>query len=320
MRVMVTGGLGVNGAWLARDLIGGGHEVSVIETRDDTSLLPDVADQVEVVLGDITDTDGLSTAVQKLAPDVIVHLAAFVDCERSPQVAVDVNVKGTANVAAAAAAAGVRRVVYTSSKAVYAPATGHLGHPTYTPIGEDEHLGPTGMYGITKKAGEDVLAWYGRNTDVECVSLRFGTIFGPGRLQRHAGPINTYSSLIEIPASGQPFTLERGGEEGDDLVYLLDVADAISTVVLAPDPLRHTAYNIAAGRVTTLNQIGDAVRAAVPDADLTIGQGLNPMEQPDPYYIALDGSRIADELGWRPRFDIPSAVDHFVGLVRERTA
>ncbi|WP_375002146.1 NAD-dependent epimerase/dehydratase family protein [Aeromicrobium sp. CTD01-1L150] len=320
MRVMVTGGLGVNGAWLARELIERGHEVSVVETRYDTTLIPDIADQVEVVVGDISDADGLTASVRTLRPEVIVHLAAMVDCERYPHLALDVNVKGTANVATAALAADVRRVVYTSSKAVYAPATGRFGHPTYAPIAEDEHLGPIGMYGITKHASENVLAWYARTTELECVSLRFGTIFGPGRLQRHSGPINTYSSMIELPASGQPFTLEQGGEEGDDLVYVLDVADSIATVALAPEALRHPAYNIAAGHVTTLNTLGEAVRTAVPGADLTLGQGLNPMEQPDPYYMALDGSRIADELDWRPRFDIPAAVDHFVGLVRSRVA
>jgi UDP-glucose 4-epimerase len=320
MRVMVTGGLGVNGAWVVREFLGRGHEVSVLEKRDDTSLIEDVASRVEVVVGDICDAEQLTASVLRLRPDSVVHLAALVDCERLPQTAVAVNVNGTANVAAAAVAAGVQRIVYTSSKAVYAPATGQFGHPAYAPIAEHEHLGPVGMYGITKAAGEQVLAWYGRNTGVECVSLRFGTVFGPGRLQRHEGPINTYSSMIELPASGRSFTLDHGGDEGDDLVYVLDVADAIATVALAPERLRHDAYNIAAGRVTTLNDLADAVRTVVPDADLVVGGGLNPMDQPAPYYMALDGTRIAQELGWRPRFDIGAAVRHFAGHVRSRVA
>lgn len=320
MRVMITGGLGVNGAWLVRELLGRGHEVAVLENRDDTSLIEDVAERVEVVIGDITDADGTNAAVAGFGPDAVVHLAAMVDCDRFPQAAVSVNVTGTVNICAAAAAAGVKRLVHTSTKGVYTPGTGELGHPTYAPIAEDTHVGPIGMYGITKRAAEDVVDWCGRTTEVECVNLRFGTIFGPGRLQRHAGSINTYSSMVELPARGEPFVLEHGGDEGDDIVYVLDVADAIATVVLAPDRLRHPTYNIAHGSVLTMNEYAAAIRRVIPGAALEVGPGLNPMDYVDPYYMALDGSRIADELGWRPQYDADRAVQHYYDLVSARPA
>src|SRR5262249_7553902 len=157
---LVTGGLGVNGAWVVRALLDRGHEVAVVENRDDTSLIEDVADRVEVVVCDIRDAENLTAAVSRLRPECVIHLAAFVDCERDPHPAVAVNVGGTAKVCSAAAAAGVRRIVYTSSKAVYAPATGEYGFPSYTPVSEDDVQRPTGMYGITKAAAENVLAWY----------------------------------------------------------------------------------------------------------------------------------------------------------------
>ncbi|WP_344865777.1 NAD(P)-dependent oxidoreductase [Amycolatopsis ultiminotia] len=315
---MVTGGLGVNGAWVVRDFLGRGHAVSVFENRADTSLIEDVAAQVEVVVGDVCDGPQLTGAVARLRPDCIIHLAAAVDCERNPQKAISVNVGGTANVCAAAVAAGVRRVVYSSSKAVYAPATEEFGFPTYKPIGEDDHLGPIGMYGITKAAAENVMDWYGRTSDAEFVNLRFGTIFGPGRLQRHEGTINTYSSMIELPAQGRRFALEHGGEEGDDIVYVLDVADAISCVALAPAPLRHRAYNVAHGSVLTMTDYAAAIRRVVPDAALEVGPGRNPMNYVDPYYMALDGTRMFEELGWRPRFDAERAVRHYYELVKAR--
>jgi UDP-glucose 4-epimerase len=318
MRVMVTGGLGVNGAWVARELLDRGHEVVAFENRHDTSLIEDVADQVEIVIGDICDAHGLTDAVQRVSPDRIVHLAAFVDCERDPVTAVAVNVGGTTNVCAAAVAAGVQRVVYTSSKAVYAPATGEHGHPHYEPIAEDAPRHPTGMYGITKAAGEDVMAWYGRNSDVECVSLRFATIFGPGRLQRHSGTVNTYSSMLELPATDRPFALDHGGDEGDGLVYVVDVADAIACVTLSPEPLRHLAYNVSDGGVSSMNDFAAAIRRAIPDAALEVGAGLDPMDMPDPYYMALDGSRMAEDFGWRPRYSLDRAIGHFYELVKAR--
>ncbi|WP_203586075.1 NAD-dependent epimerase/dehydratase family protein [Subtercola lobariae] len=315
---MVTGGLGVNGAWLLRELLARDNEVIVFENRHDTSLIDDVADRVQIVIGDITDAAGLAEAVRQVAPDSIVHLAAFVDCENDPVTAVAVNVGGTTNVLAAAAAAGVRRVVFTSSKAVYAPAIGAHGHPEYRPIGEDDAQVPTGMYGITKAAGEAIVDWYGRTTDVECVSLRFATIFGPGRLQRHSGSINTYSSMIELPAMGQPFALDHGGDEGDGLIYVLDVADAIATVTLAPGVLPHSVYNVADGGVWSMNDFANSIRALIPDAELEVGSGLNPMNQPDPYYMAIDASRMAGDFGWRPQYGLDRAIEHYVGLVRAR--
>jgi len=251
----------------------------------------------------------------------VVHLAAFVAAERDPHTAIAVNVGGTAQVCAAAVDAGVRRVVHTSSKAVYGPTTGKRGFPTYEPITEDDDRLPRGMYDITKSAAEDVLDWYGRATDLECVNLRFSTIYGPGKLQRHGGHVgiglvSVYSSMIELPAAGRPFALDHGGEERDDLVYVLDVADAVATVATAPDPLRYTAYNVSSGRAISVAEFADAIRGVLPAAALEVGPGLNPMEAAEPAYMVLDHTRLADELGWRPRFDPDRAVRHYVEHVR----
>ncbi|GAA5039459.1 NAD-dependent epimerase/dehydratase family protein [Thermocatellispora tengchongensis] len=315
---MVTGGLGVNGSWVVRELLGRGHEVAIVENRADTSLIEDVAEKVELVVGDICDGEELTRAVSRLRPECIIHLAAFVDCESNPGTAISVNVGGTAAVCAAAVAAGVRRVVYTSSKAVYAPATGKHGFPAYEPISEDDDLRPVGMYGITKAAAENVMEWYGRNSAVECVSLRFATVFGPGRLQRHSGPINTYSSMIELPASGRAFTVEQGGDERDDIIYVLDVADAVACVALAPEPPRHHAYNVAGGRAVSVRDFADAIRRVIPEAALEVGPGLNPMKMEASYYMALDGTRMEEEFGWRPRYDVDRAIRHYCELVKSR--
>jgi UDP-glucose 4-epimerase len=323
MRVMVTGGLGVNGSWVVRELLGGGHEVAVFENRDDLSLVEDVADRIELVVGDIRDAEQVTGAVSTLRPECIVHLAAFVHCERDPHTAIAVNVGGTARICAAADAAGVRRVVHTSSKAVYGPTTGKRGFPTYEPIREDDERRPRGMYDITKAAAEDVLNWYSRNTDLECANLRFSTVYGPGKLQRHGASagfgqqISTYSSMVELPASGRPFVLDHGADERDDLLYVLDVADAIVCVVTAPQ-LRHQAYNASSGRAISLGEFADVIRRVVPDAALELGPGLNPMDAQESAYMVLDPTRMAEEFGWSPRYAPDRAVRHFYELVQAR--
>jgi UDP-glucose 4-epimerase len=173
------------------------------------------------------------------------------------------------------------------------------------------------MYDITKTAAEDVLNWYGRTTDLECVILRFSTIYGPGKLQRHGGlagfgqQISTYSSMIELPASGRPFVLDHGGEERDDLIYVLDVADAVGLVVSAAAPLRHRAYNVSSGRATSLGEFAGSIRRVIPDAVLDVGPGLNPMDAKESAYMVLDGTRMEEEFGWRPSYDPERAIRHY---------
>lgn len=316
-RVTVTGGLGVNGAWVVRELLRRGHEVVVVENREDRTLVHDVADRIALVVADIRDGDALAAAMR--GSDAVVHLAAFVAAEQDPHTAIAVNVGGTAQVCAAALAAGVRRVVHTSSKAVYGPTTGKRGHPTYEPITEDAERLPRGMYDITKTAAEDVLGWYGRTTDLDCASLRFSTIYGPGKLQRHGGNVgiglvSAYSSMIELPATGLPFALDHGGDERDDLVYVLDVAEAVATVV--ESPWRHHVYNVSSGRALSVAEFADVIRRVLPDADLAVGPGLNPMDAKESAYMVLDNTRIAEDLGWSPRFDPERAVRHYVDHVR----
>lgn len=322
MRLLVTGGLGVNGAWLLRRLLDKGHDVAVFENRPDTSLIEDIEDRVEIFVGDLRHADEVTTAVSKVQPSCVIHLAAFVDCERFPQAAIEVNVGGTANLCRAAADAGVKRVVYTSTKGVYAPATGPYGYPTYEAITEDYPSEPTTMYGISKLAGEKVMEWYGRTTGLEVVSLRFATIFGPGRLQRHAGAVNTYSSMVELPTTGEPFTVEHGGDERDGMVYVLDVADAIATVALAPGPFRHLAYNVAGGDPVSLTDYAAAIRRIIPGAQVDVGAGLDPMSYGEdmPYYMAIEDSRFAEEFGWRHRYDLDRAIEHYYQLVKARTS
>lgn len=323
MRVMVTGGLGVSGAWVLRDLVQRGHDVLVFENRNDATLIADIASSVQVVVGDVRDVEALTAAASGFGAERMIHLAAFVDCERDPHTAVDVNVGGTAAVCAAAISAGVGRLVYTSSKGVYGPSLGERGYPNYSAVAEYDALHPRGLYDITKRAAEDVVAWYRRTSGVEMVSMRFATIFGPGKLQRHgtsAGfgmSISVYDALVEGPAAGEPFRLDHGGDERNDLIYLLDVADAINTVAFAPTALAKDVYNVSSGGTTSTAELADAVRRVLPSADIELGDGLDPMGIP--YYTALDGSRLREELGWSARYGLDEAVRHYVDYVRGRT-
>ncbi|MBN9107915.1 MAG: NAD-dependent epimerase/dehydratase family protein [Pseudonocardia sp.] len=314
MRVLLTGGLGVNGSWVVRRLVETGHDVVVLDNRDDRSLVPDLADDLTVAVADVSDSVQVRAVFEQYRPETVVHMAAIIGADRHPVAAVQVNIAGTAAVCEAAAVTGVGRVVYTSSRAAYGALTGPHGHPDYVPITEDHPLNPVALYDVTKMSCEEIGRWYARNRGIEYVSLRFATIFGPGKLARHGG-FSAYSSMIELPAAGEAAHLGQGGDQRDDAIYVADIADAVIAATLAPGRLPHDVYNIGTGRTVSLHELAEAVRDAIPGATIEIGPGLDPMGMGISYYGALDSSRAHADLGWKPRFDVRDAVGHYLATL-----
>lgn len=310
MRVLVTGGLGVNGSWVVRRLLERGHDPVIVENRLDRSLVSELPADLAVVEADVRDRDRLSRVIAEHGVERIVHMAGLIHAENAPTQSVDVNITGTAALCEAAAANWIDRVVYTSSRAVYGDIRGDHAHPNYQPITEDHPRRPVNLYDITKSAGEDVGRWFARNRDLQWVALRFATIYGPGKQVRHGG-FSTYSGLIEEPAAGRPVVIERGGDQRDDAIYVADVADAIVTALTHPKP-SHDAYNISSGRGVTLSDIADVVRARIADADIRIGPGLDSFDLGVSYYGVLDNTRAKEDLGWRPAFDLDAGVDDYL--------
>jgi UDP-glucose 4-epimerase len=313
MRVLVTGGFGVNGSWVVRRLLELGHEPVIAENRIDRSLITDLTGDVPVAELDVRDLSAVRQALADYRVERVVHMAGVLLADQVPLSAVAVNVGGTAVICQAAVESGIDRVVYTSSRAVYGNISGEHAHPGYAPVTEDHRGEPVLMYDVTKAGGESVGRWYARARGLSWVALRFATIYGPGKQVRHGG-VSAYSKLIEEPAAGRPVHFERGGDQRDDTIYVADAADAIVRAVTHPAP-RYDAYNISSGTGVTMRDIAAAVRAEIPGADITIGPGLDPFAVGVSYYGVLDNSRARDDLGWSPRFDLAAGVRDYLGAL-----
>jgi UDP-glucose 4-epimerase len=308
MAIVVTGGLGVNGAPVLRALVSAGHRPVVIDTRNDLSLVdPATRDAIEVVVGDFTDEHLSGPIMRRGDVDCVVHLAAVVGSAQEMSLeACRVNTWGTAFLIDLAARCGVRRFVYTSTRGVYGEQVGERAHPTYRAIREDDPARPFGVYDVTKFAAEGMCRNIARQRGIEFVALRFATIFGPGKTLRHKN-YGVLSTLIEDGLAGRAVDVPQGGDQKDDLIYVEDVADAIVRVT-ARQRLGHDVYNIASGVGVTLRDLADAVTHVQPAARITIGPGLNYMGWPVNYSGVLDPSRAFEDLGYRPRFSLKEAV------------
>jgi UDP-glucose 4-epimerase len=316
-RVLVTGALGVNGVWTLRALLDRGADVLAVGRHPNFELAPDLEGVIPFRRVDVTRPEQVRAAIGEYRPIVIVHLAALMSgaAQADPFAGFEFNLGGVANVVRAAWDAGVPRVVYTSSKGVYGPVLGPHGHPTYEPLPEDAPLRPTTVYDYSKLAGEGLGENVMRQGGPEFASIRFATIYGPGKAARH-GPMSIASQLVELPLSGRPVHVPQGGDQRDDYVYVRDVAEATALIALHPERLRHAVYNVGTGAARTLGELADAVRRHVPDAEIEIGAGLDPLGLGIPYYSAFDCSRIEAELGWRARFDFDAAVADWIAATR----
>lgn len=317
MNILVTGGLGVNGAWVTARLAGLGYTPVVFENREDFSLLPDgVRERITLVQGDVTDLDSLETAIKTHRIQRVIHMAAVIDGQSDPAQAFAVNASGTVNVLEAAVRHSVERVVYTSSRAVYGHVDDASAHPTYAPITEDHCQQPRRVYDVTKCVGEGMGNNFADRYGLQFVALRFAQIYGPGKSVRH-GSLGLFSRLVEGPLAGEAVAIEKGGDQRDDLIYVGDVADAVVRAALHPAP-RHRAYNISSNTGTTLHDFADAVRAAIPEARIEIGPGTDYHGLGVHYYGIMDNSRAREDLGFTPRYDLMQGVAHYVRTLRDR--
>ena len=182
MKPLITGGLGVNGAVTARLMVKDGLRPVLMDNRMDLTLMGDIKDQVDIVIGDICDKDALEKAVGQHGVTHIAHLAALMPepAEADPRLAIRVGAEGTINVLEVARAKNIKRVVFTSSKAAYGEISGEYAPPECKPVREDHAKEPADLYGSIKVCCEELGPllsrdlWHRVHRAALCVDLRPG--------------------------------------------------------------------------------------------------------------------------------------------------
>jgi UDP-glucose 4-epimerase len=319
MNILVTGGMGVNGAWVTRELLEKGHKPIIYDNRLDTFLLADIVNKLDVVIGDVRDLPAILRTIQDYKIDAIAHLAFSMPgaCQADPYTALQINVVGTANVLEAARILGVKRVIFTSSKAVFGPVDGEYGHPTYKLVDESYPMRPpidgVWLYGTFKVACERIGTHYRQAYGIDFLALRFATVYGIGKQARH-GPIAVHSRMIETAMLGQPIKVFRGGDQKDDMVYVRDVASSVIQALFVEKP-KHYTYNIGTGRAETLRDLANAIKEFYPDTVIEIGPGLDYIGF-GPGYPIMNISRAREELGYSPKFSLVESVKDYIKTMK----
>ena len=207
MAVLVTGGAGYIGRWLALELERSGQGVVAGELADPPRGMPHaLPPSVEFVRGDTTDAEAMRALVARQPLDAIVHLAGIVTmgCERDPARCLAVNLGGTANMLEAARLAGVPVFVFASTISVYGP---DVSQPMVEGVTPAE---PLTWYGQSKIMAESLGLYYQRRWGLDFRAARMAAIVGPSRVAGSGSATMYTSLLLEKAALGEPYAIESG--------------------------------------------------------------------------------------------------------------
>jgi nucleoside-diphosphate-sugar epimerase len=294
---LVTGGSGYFGNLLVARLLERGEQVRVFDILDADDRLP----EVEFIQGDIRDKQAVANAVK--GADAVHHNVAMVPLAKDKDAFWSVNSNGTLNLLEACHSADVKKVVYTSSSAVF-------GVPEQLPVDEYVTPRPAEAYGKAKLAGEE-MCWRFAGEGLDVSIIRPRTIMGHGRL-------GIMQMLFDWIREGRNVPVFDGGHNKYQFVHADDLAAACILTSERPGP---RAYNIGADRFGTMRetlqalvnhaQTGSCVKSvpsapAVAAMKLTSAIGLSPlgayhslMYGQDMYF---DGVRAHEELGWSAQY------------------
>jgi len=300
--VLITGGAGFIGSHLVDALLAKGYAVRVLDdlSAGKRSNLPLDNPRVELIEGNVADSALVARAA--MGCQAVAHLAAVASVQASvddPVKTHQSNFIGTLNVCEAMRHAGIKRVVFASSAAVY----GNNGEGQA--ITEDTPKAPLTPYASDKLASEFYLDFYRRQHALEPVVFRFFNIFGPRQ-----DPSSPYSGVISIFAEraekGLPISVFGDGEQTRDFFYVEDLVDLVVQGLESP-VVEEGAINVGLNATTSLNELlaalGQVVGALPPVTYLPARSG-------DIKHSRADNQRLLQ------RFKVPAPTPLNVGLAR----
>jgi UDP-glucose 4-epimerase len=316
-RILVTGGAGTIGSALVDQLVdAGAANVLVLDNfvrgrRENLAGAAERAgDRLTVVEGDINDRQlvgELTTGV-----DVLFHLAAIriTQCALEPRLALETLVDGTFTILEAAAAAGVAKVIASSSASVYGLAEVFPTTERHHPYNNDT------FYGAAKEFNEGMLRSFHAMYGLDYVALRYFNVYGP-RMDVHGRYTEVFIRWMERIAGGEPPLIFGDGSETMDFVHVHDIARA--NVLAARSAATNSTYNIASATETSLRGLADALLVAM-DSDLTPEHGPARDTGGGVSRRLADISAAARDLGWRPEITMDDGLRGLVQWWQGQTA
>jgi UDP-glucose 4-epimerase len=321
--ILVTGGAGYIGSHTVRLLIQQGYDVTVVDNLSRGHRHN--VDPERLRVADLADTDALCKIFAERPPDAVVHFAAYIavgESMRVPELYFTNNVGGSLSLLTAMVRSGVRRLVFSSTAAVY-------GMPASVPIKEDAPYAPVNPYGESKVMVEKLLRWFDQIHSLRSISLRYFNASGAdpeaGLGEEHDPETHLIPLLFRAIRNGQPITLfgdDYPTPDGTCIRDYVHVNDLASAHILALESLlaggASDVFNAGAGAGYSVR---DVLRTVEEVTGQKVPHTIGPRRDGDPAELVADSTKLRRALQWTPQHsnlrDIVSTAWNFE---RRRTA
>jgi UDP-glucose 4-epimerase len=303
-RILVTGGAGYIGSHTTLQLLDAGYDVVVVDNLSRGHR--EAVDPARLREVDVLDTDGLVKVMQEKPCEAVIHFAAFIAVGESmqvPEIYFKNNTAGSLSLLTAMLRAGVGKIVFSSTAAVY-------GMPEHVPIPESEPRVPVNAYGETKVMVEKLLEWFDLIHGMRSVCLRYFNASGAdpkGRAgENHEPETHLIPLLFRAIQTGKPVTLfgdDYATPDGTcirDYIHVTDLAQAhIAAVEALSAGSASKKYNVGTGHGYSVKEVLSAVEKVT---GKKVPFVMGPRRDGDPPTLVADSTRLQQELGWKPEY------------------
>jgi UDP-glucose 4-epimerase len=306
MKILVVGGAGYIGSVCAELLLDQDHVVTIFDNLSEghrRALDP----RAEFVEGDLVDRQSIEKTLAKQQPDAVMHFAANAlvgESMQNPSKYFRNNIANGLNLLDAMISAGVAKIIFSSTCAIFGP-------PERVPIDETMTPRPINPYGESKLAFEKILRWYGEIHGLKFVSLRYFNAAGASAKfgEDHRVETHLIPNVLKV-ALGQKPNVEIFGTDYEtpdgtcirDYIHIVDLARAH---ILALNETRSDFYNLGTGGGASVRDVIDSCRKIT-------GRNIGIVEKPrrpgDPPRLIASSEKIKRELGWQPQFQSLDAI------------
>ena len=299
-KVLITGGTGFLGSYLAKQLVKNNPEVEAItiittSIRQKTSLsrlgvsIAEVK-KINIVIGDIRDFDFLRLLFNEYEFDTVFHLGALSEvrkCQSDAKLAFDVNIGGTVNVLEVARLySNVKAVVVSSSDKAY-------GMGDKLPYKEGDRLNGKGTYEVSKSCTDLIARSYYHNYDLPVVVTRCSNLYGAGDMNLSRIIPNTIRKILN---NASPIIWKGSEESTREFLYVEDAVDAYISLVNNIDKTKGNAYNIGSEEKITIDEL---VQNIINEMNSDIKIDYVEKEFPEISHQYLDSKKIRRDIGWK---------------------
>jgi NAD dependent epimerase/dehydratase len=309
-RVLVTGAGGFIGSHLTERLVGLGASTRALVRYTSSGGAgwldrSPVRGEIDVIAGDITDGDIVRKATEGV--DVVFHLAALIGIPYSyhaPESYVRTNVDGTLNVLQRALAAGVSRVVHTSTSEVY-------GTAQRVPIAEDHPLQTQSPYSATKAAADLLAVAFQRSFGLPVVTLRPFNTYGPRQSARAVIP------TIITQALTQPVVRLGHLDPTRDFTFVSDTVDAF-VLAASVDALPLEPINVGSGKEIAIRDLAALIASLIGgDVSVAVDDARVRPERSEVDRLCADATRARQLLGWSPRHSLRDGLQATIAWIKD---